>query len=160
MEFDNNLKFKEIDSLKVSSVKDLESFAADVWHILNEDSRQVGDAGNAEYWADYSTSLFTRHLVCKVSQVQGSEEGGQNLYEIRFSAGQGLGRIGDVLMMLLLLLFFYMLSKSFSAQLLWYYPVLCAVCAVIALTVLYLSRKCRFGSVEVSRLSERMSHLS
>lgn len=149
MEFDNNIKFKDIRTVFVKSGSDIGTFLPKVWEIAAAKSRHVGQAGETEIWMDYSDLLRSRHLSCTIAPAEGG-------YELRFRGGSRPGLFGDVLIMALVLFAFWMLSKLLVPS----PPVVCIVLMILALaaaaaTALYCGKT--FGKEESEVIIKEIS---
>lgn len=158
MEFDNTLKQREISSVEVSSPKDMESFCGEVGKVLADNSKGVGDASQGEIWADYSTALLTRHIVCRVNETGVSPEG-NHIYKVSFSSCRGLSRIGDVFIALFILAPAWAVSRSFRTTSAGVYITAAIACALAAITLAALSMR-KFGDKEAAVLSGEIKKIA
>ncbi len=117
MEFDNNLILKTVREMEMTSSLPYEDFHKKVWDILSGEVKNIGDAGEGEFWMDYSDTFRTRHLVVSVEQMESAkEEDDMNRYRIVFRAGQRSGYVGDGVLGLLAIAIFWCISKLFVPE--------------------------------------------
>ena len=74
-----------------------EEFLKALRDVISSKAKTVGDDSNGAFWADYSSSLVTRHLFCDVTLPEGESEGGNTIYNVKIEAGKKPGYILDIL---------------------------------------------------------------
>ena len=109
MEFDTTVKLKTMEEFAISSKKSEEDFLKDIWDICQKRASYVGDAGNGEFWLDYSTSFKTKYVRCGISP----DAEDKNKYRIIIKGGAKADRSGDAIVIILALFAFWCLSKLF-----------------------------------------------
>ena len=131
MEFDTKINLRKVDALSVVSSLGEEDFMKKVREILSSKASAVGDDAGGAFWADYSTSLVTRHLKCDVTLPEGSGEE-QTKYNVKISAGKKPSYILDVILCFLALAVVWGFSKALVPEppTYSYVVILCACCAL------------------------------
>lgn len=148
MEFDTNLKLREVARQVVPSDKSLDEFLHGLWEAASSDASYVAQPGEAEMWLDYSDKLRTRHLIVNAEAVEGG-------YELRFRGGSKPGYVTDVLMMACLLCAFWLAGKAFVPD----PPLIAILGAVLSLAVagaLWIFSGRTFGKEESVKLIDKL----
>lgn len=148
MEFDTNIRFKDLCKVVINSDQDLDNFVHQIWDVAVSKCGNIAHAGESELWMDYSDLFRTRYISCLTEEVE-------NGYELSFKAGQKPSIFGDVAIMALILAFFWMMSKVLvpSPQGLFIAGVIVAVGAIIAM-VLHCGKP--FGNKEAGELIKEL----
>lgn len=144
MEFDSNLKFKDLREIFVKSDLELEPFVSKVWDIAASKVKHVGQAGETEIWLDCSDFFRTRHISILVTPSEGG-------YTLRFRGGSRQGMIADVLVVALAIAAFWLLGKIFVPD----PPAICiaglvACFAAMAVVLLYCGKA--FGAEHADQM--------
>lgn len=154
MEFDNRIRLKETGHIETPSGLSPEDMHRHVWELCSDVSARVGDAGNGEFWLDFSDALRTRHLVVNLSVPEPGPDG-IRVYGVRFRGGSKLNYLGDVLVMALALLSFWCLSQLLVPQ-----PPVAAAAGLVAsagaAAGLWLWTGKNFGRKETTELIEKI----
>lgn len=109
MEFDTTVKLKKLEEFETSAKKSQEDFLKDIWDICEKRASNVGDAGNGEFWLDYSSTFKTKYIKCSIDPDSEDE----TKYRITIKGGAKADRSGDAIVIILALLAFWCLSKLF-----------------------------------------------
>lgn len=147
MEFDTTVKFKPLEEFETFSQKDEEDFIKEVRNICEKRASHIGDAGQGEFWLDYSSTFKTRHIVCRIIP----DEGNKNKYKIIIKGGAKADRSADAIVIILALLAFWSLSKLFvpSPPVIFIIGLILSVSIITGLLIFF---KQSFGKDEASNL--------
>ena len=155
MEFDNNISLKEISTFELESLKTEDIFWQEVWDDLRAHFKNVGHAGNGEFWIDYSTAMRTQYIVCKINRhgekIDGVPDDGK--FHVRLYCGTKAGRVTDVLMLLVLLGAFWFLSKSVVPSPSAFTIIMIVFCLLVAASMVYMLHV-PFGKKESASLEK------
>ena len=156
-EFDTSVRLKEMQSLEITTPKRFEDVAAEVWAVLGASARTVGDGGGGEFWADFSSALQTRYVVCNLIDMQEESEGVShaNHFLVRLRAGRKPGRMVDVLLALLGIGAAWLLTRVVVPE-----PAFADICGLVLcmLALLALAAACGkpFGKKETALLKNKI----
>ncbi len=155
MEFDNNISLKEISSFEMVSGKTEDVLWEEVWEDLHAHFKNVGHAGNGEFWIDYSTGLRTQYMVCKINRHNEKEDGipDDGQFHIHIYGGTKAGRTSDVLILILILGAFWGLGKAIVPQPQVLHILLIAFCALVIVGMLVMLNT-PFGEKEAAALEK------
>lgn len=86
MEFDTNIILQDCGSVEIESSKDYEALLGDVWDVLSSVSKNVGEGTGGEFWVDFSDTLKTKYIVCKVSPAEDVSDSGSSAAAAKLSS--------------------------------------------------------------------------
>jgi len=155
MEFDTKMNLRKTASFKVTSSLKQEDFLKAVREILSAQSRIIGDDAGGSFWADYSTSIATRHLKCDVTLPDGEAEEGPTSYSITISAGKKPSYTLDVVMGFLALAIVWGFSKAMVPDpATFHLVVIFASCAILGFLLSLFGKA--FGVKESKRVEDEI----
>ena len=150
MEFDTHIPLLKRFEERVRSSAPFEQVHKGAWEILGKESSNLADAGGGEIWADFSTRLLSRYIVCTLVR---DEENGE--YIVRLRAGRRPSYVGDILICVLFILGLWSLSKLLVPSPPMFYTILMLVCMCAAGWLMaYLGKA--FGVVECGSLGRKI----
>lgn len=109
MEFDTKLPLRKLQDFEISTLEPFEEIHKKIYDCIRQaGAKALGDGSDGQIWADFSTSLTTRHMVCDIVRDPDKE----GTYYVKLRTGRRPSYLGDLILAVLGIGAFYGLSKS------------------------------------------------
>lgn len=127
MEFDTRVPLVRREVMEVGCSASFDTVHRAVYEVMQKESATLGDGPDGQIWADYSTRLLTRHIVCEISK-----DDEKPLYYIILRSGRRPSYLGDALLAFLFIGGLWGLSKCLVPDPPIVFAVLMIVCLALA----------------------------